>query len=359
LTSTFNLTDRIRSATTVGGQYLNEQVRRTDASGAVLLPGTSSLNGASARFTVNEVNQKIVTVAGFAEQRFELSDRLFVTAALRFDDASVFGNSAAGWTYYPSLTSSYVISEEDWFPKWDFLNTLRLRAAYGRAGQRPGFRQSQTFFNPVSVNITDASANLPAVTIGGPVGNAFLSPEITAETEAGFNVNFLKNFSLEYSYSQKNTRDQILRVPLSSAAGFQDRWENAATLEGSTHEIAFGAVLASRKDFFWRMNITGDRTRSRITELRPQPYLTGPDGNTRIFRIAPDQQFGIIFGEDWIRTADQLATNISNVNAVGSNITNVNEAFGSFSFWAKSIKHGHGYINQLCGASDHEPISVF
>jgi TonB-linked SusC/RagA family outer membrane protein len=269
LTSTFNLTDRIRSATTVGGQYLNEQVRRTDASGAVLLPGTSSLNGASARFTVNEVNQKIVTVAGFAEQRFELSDRLFVTAALRFDDASVFGNSAAGWTYYPSLTSSYVISEEDWFPKWDFLNTLRLRAAYGRAGQRPGFRQSQTFFNPVSVNITDASANLPAVTIGGPVGNAFLSPEITAETEAGFEFSaFNSRLSGEFTGFRRNTTDLLVQRTLAPSLGVAaNQFVNLSLMRTRGAEGSITVRPIDNDKIRFEQNITFTTFANRIVDL--------------------------------------------------------------------------------------------
>jgi TonB-dependent starch-binding outer membrane protein SusC len=220
LTGTFNLTDNIRSVSTFGGQYLNERIQRSDASGAVLLPGTGSLNGANARFAVNEVNQKVVTVAGFMEQRFELNDRLFLTGALRFDDASVFGNAAAGWTYYPSVTGSYVLSEEKWFPQWNWLNTVRIRGAYGRAGQRPGFRQSETFFNPVSVNVTDPAASAPAVTIGGPVGNSTLSPEITSETEGGFEFSaFSARLSGEFTAFSRSTRDLLVQRTLAPSLG--------------------------------------------------------------------------------------------------------------------------------------------
>ena len=91
---------------------------------------------------------------------------------------------------------------------------------------------------------------------------------------------------------------------------------NAATLAGTTHEAAFGAVLASSKDFFWRLNITGDRTRSKITELKVGPYLTGPD--VAIFRVAKGQVFGVIYGSDWIKTPAQLATNITNGKLTGT-----------------------------------------
>lgn len=269
LTGTFNLTDKIRSVTTAGGQYLNEQIRRTDASGALLLPGTSSLNGTSARFAVTEVNQKIVTVAGFAEQRFEINDRLFVTAALRFDDASVFGNSAAGWVYYPSITGSYVVSEEGWFPKWDWLNTVRVRAAYGRAGQRPGFRQSETFFNPVSVNITDASANLPAVTIGGPVGNALLSPEITAETEAGFEFSaFNARLSGEFTAFRRNTTDLLVQRTLAPSLGVaNNQFVNLSLMRTRGAEGSITVRPIDNSKIRFEQNITFTTFGNRIVDL--------------------------------------------------------------------------------------------
>lgn len=269
MTGTFNLTDRIRSATTVGAQYLNEQLRQTNAFGAVLLPGTASLNGASARFAVNEINQKIVTVAGFAEQRFELNDRLFLSAALRFDDASVFGNSAAGWTYYPSVSASYVVSEEKWFPKWDWLNTMRVRTAYGRAGQRPGFRQSETFFTPVSVNITDATANLPAVTIGGPVGNAFLSPEITAETEAGFEFSaFGARLSGEFTAFRRNTTDLLVQRTLAPSLGVAaNQFVNLSLMRTRGAEGSITVRPIDNNKIRFEQNVTFTTFANRLVDL--------------------------------------------------------------------------------------------
>nr|MCU0649404.1 hypothetical protein [Gemmatimonadaceae bacterium] len=104
-----------------------------------------------------------------------------------------------------------------------------------------------------------------------------------------------------------------LLVPLSLATGFQNQWRNAGSLAATTHEALFGAVLAQKKDFFWRLNIAGDRTRQRITSLSVAPFLVGPDqddANTNIFRIAPGQTFGVLYGTRWVRTPEQLARTI-------------------------------------------------
>src|SRR5207253_10854648 len=100
-----------------------------------------------------------------------------------------------------------------------------------------------------------------------------LKPAFSSETEMGFNMNFLRNYSLEYSYSTKNTTDQILKVPMPAASGYQTQWQNAGALEGHTHEAALGAVLLSKADYFWRLNITADRTRQTITDLKVPPFL--------------------------------------------------------------------------------------
>ena len=60
---------------------------------------------------------------------------------------------------------------------------------------------------------------------------------------------------------------------------------------------------------FWRVNITADRTRQRIEDLKVPPFFVGPDPNdpnTQIFRIAAHQPFGVIYGSRWIKTPQQL-----------------------------------------------------
>ncbi len=242
----------------------------------------------------------------FAITTFDIKDRYIIDGLVRRDASSLFGAENRSATYVRA-SGAWRFTEDFKVPGVD---EGKIRVSYGTAGLRPQFDAQYEIF--------DISGGSPSkVTLGNPN----LKPAFSAETEAGFNINFLKNYSFEYSYSKKNTRDQILKVPTSSASGYQNTWVNAATLDGNTHEFALGAVLASSKDFFWRLNVTGDRTRSRITELNVGPYLVGPDendGNTRIFRVAAGQTFGVIYGSDWIRTPAQLATNLANGKLSGT-----------------------------------------
>ena len=266
-TGTFDINENVTSATSVGGQYLNEILRRTDASGAVLLPGTESLNGASARFTVGEFNQQVKTVGGYVEQRFGIADRFFLTTALRADNNSAFG-SDFGFVYYPAVNASWVVSEEGFFPKADFLEQVRLRAAYGRSGQRPGFRQAQTFFDPVSVREAAGTTDLPAITVGG-TGNVTLKPEVSSEYEGGFDVGMFGNrLSLELTGYRKRTADALVNRVLAPSLGVTlNQFANLGLIENRGAELQLNVTPIDAARFKYEANASFTANQNRILQL--------------------------------------------------------------------------------------------
>lgn len=242
----------------------------------------------------------------FAITTFDIKDRYILDGLIRRDQSSLFGADQRSANYY-RFSGVWRVSEDFKIPGID---ELKLRASYGTAGLRP-------IFNAQYEVLSVSGGSPQKITLGNPN----LKPALSKELEYGLNVNFLQNFTFEYSYSDKVTSDQILNVPVSSASGYRNQWKNAGELSGYTHEASLGAVLLSKKDFFWRMNVVGDRTRQTITDLNVAPFLVGPDpgdGNTRIFRIAKGQKFGVIYGSRWITNEQQLATTIKAGRLTGS-----------------------------------------
>ena len=286
--ASYGLTDKIRFSTLIGGQYTNEANRFTSAFGAILLPGTSSLNGTNARFAVNEANSQIVTIAGVVEQTAALNDRLFLTAALRLDNSSVFGVDSRQFVYYPSVSTSYVISDEEWFPKFGIIDQLRLRGSIGEAGNRPTFRQAETFFNPVAVNATGSDASIGAVTFGGPLGNPVLTPEITREIEGGFDFNlFGGRVDGEFTAFRKETRDLLVARLLAPSLGVAANQNvNLSQMTTRGLEGSVNVKLINTKRFQYSQRITGTAFANRIGDLgeiagtRIPPIIFG----TQVFR---------------------------------------------------------------------------
>ncbi|MGI9181129.1 MAG: SusC/RagA family TonB-linked outer membrane protein [Longimicrobiaceae bacterium] len=264
-TSTFQLRPDLQSQTTIGAAYTQEGQHATYGFGRQLLIGTGTLGGAAAGFAVSEDVQDIVTVGAYARQQLAWRDRVFVTAALRGDDNSAFGTDF-GLVLYPAFSASWVVSEEPFFPQVGFLSQLRLRGAYGQSGQRPGFRQAETYFNPVSVALADREVT--AVTLGGS-GNALLSPERSSEVEAGFELGLLANrVGLEVTYYNKTTQDALIARRLAPSLGATTtRFDNIGRVNNRGFEALLNASLVERGPVHWDVTLTASTNRNRLLEL--------------------------------------------------------------------------------------------
>ena len=269
--ASFQLTPSITSRTTLGVDYNKQQLGATRAKGFGLTPGTRSLDGTSSLFAIDEDNTDVVTVGGFVQQQFGFNGRLFVGAAARADDNSAFGQDF-GLVYYPSVTASWVISEEPFFPQSDFLSALRLRAALGESGQRPQFRQAETYYSPATA--ATPTGDEPGVTIGG-TGNLDLKPERTREVEVGFDLGLVQDrFAAEVTYFRRDTRDALIARNLppslgqtNPATGSGTRFENIGKVRNHGVEAALNMRLVETQPFQWNLRVSGSTLSNEITDL--------------------------------------------------------------------------------------------
>jgi TonB-linked SusC/RagA family outer membrane protein len=261
----------ISTSTVVGGQYLNEQNHWTFASGTNLIPGTGSLAAASANKSVNESNQTIITLGSYAREQIGFGDRLFLTGSMRADENSAFGKDFK-FAYYPALSASWVVSEEPFLrdKSWissGFLSQFRLRAAYGQSGQRPGFRQADTYLNGAAVTQA-GGAELPAVVIGG-TGNADLRPELSTEYEGGFDVNFWQDrIGLQYTHYSKTTRDALIARVLAPSLGVSNtQFVNLGRVFNGGNELAVNATLFDKRSAKLDVTFAGSTLTNRLEKL--------------------------------------------------------------------------------------------
>src|SRR5439155_1134372 len=142
---------------------------------------------------------------------------------------------------------------------------MRLRASYGTAGLRPEFDYQ---YEILDVNPGGFTPNI--------LGNPLLKPAHSDETEVGTNHEFGSGrFTLEYTYANKKTSDQILLVDLPAVTGFKRQWQNTGALRSRTHELTFESRLVNRATTSLTLNIVGDRTRQVITSWTLPERLYG------------------------------------------------------------------------------------
>jgi TonB-linked SusC/RagA family outer membrane protein len=287
-TGTYNYSPTMIFTSTIGSQYTDVGFHRVDAQGAKLLAGTTSLGGTSARFAVSELTNDVRTLGFLGREQFAWRDRVFLTAGLRTDRNSAFGSTFAR-VYYPSVSASWVVSEEDFFPKINAISSLRLRAAVGSAGQNPGYLAAEQYYNPVAVFV--GNADVPAFTTGG-AGNTALRPEKSTEREGGFDLGmFADRLNFEYTHYDKITKDELVNVNLAPSLGSStNRFQNLGRVRNYGDEALVRAALFDGRSVKVDLTVNGSWNTNHIDDLGRDengvaiPQFTGGFDDTQIFK---------------------------------------------------------------------------
>ncbi len=237
--------------------------------------------------------QDIISNNIFGIFQFDYKGKYLADLMVRYDGSSLFGENER-WHPYFRISGAYRITEDFTIPG---IQELKVRAAYGTSGQRPGFwAQYETY---------TFSGGLPSP---NTLGNKDLKPSLSKEFEVGINVDFLKKFSFEYVFAKTNTEDQIMLAPLPAYFGYPYQWQNAGALESRASEASFAARIIDNDNFKWTSRIIYDRIRQEVTKLDIPPFQTGPVGQdaNQAFFIREGEIFGMIYGSYFLRSLDEL-----------------------------------------------------
>jgi len=273
-TGTWSPTPTILTTTTAGTAFSKVLIRGTQAFGAKLLGGTSSLAGATARFAVTEENTDNKTLGFFVSEELGWRDRVFLNGSVRNDKNSAFGQNFGSITY-PSFGASWVVSEESFFPKTSLISSLRLRGSNGRSGRQPNFRDAITFFNASTVTVN--SADVPGIAIGG-TGNAALKPERSTETELGFDMGLVRQrVNFEYTHYNKKTDDLLVAVPLAPSLGLTNsQFQNLGNVRNTGNEFSLDANILDMKSLAFSIAASASTNDNKLLSLGLLPGTTTP-----------------------------------------------------------------------------------
>src|SRR6266480_1281724 len=242
-TVTHYLSSSLVSNSSFGVQFLSNAYHRTDAYGQDL--GSLGIRSVSAAAvtTGGEQDTTQKSIGFYVQQQAAWRDRLFLTGALRMDNNSAFG-SELNRVFYPKLSLSYVISEEPFF-KLPAVDQLRLRAAWGQAGNAPGPLDALRSYT--SSVVTTATGTSSALRYGS-VGNPNLRPERGNEIETGFESAFIGGrLGLDLTYYNKTTHDALLPVAVPPSTGFAGtQLANLGTIANHGIEMVLNATPLRR-----------------------------------------------------------------------------------------------------------------
>jgi TonB-linked SusC/RagA family outer membrane protein len=265
----WDVRDDLKSTTTFGAQYYRNTLAFQSSSGDIFpTVGLTALSATTTNKTTSGDVEQDATLGFYLQEQVGWRDRLFLTAAVRADDNSAFGQNFDR-VYYPKFSASWVISEEP-FWRWPALTALKLRAAYGESGKQPiTYSALQTYLSATGPG--DVATVTPQF-----LGNADLGPERSRELELGFDLGALDDrLGVELTHYRKQTVDAILDRQIAPSLGIPNTQPfNAGSIRNWGTELLLRGTPVRRNAFEWDVTFGWAMNDSEIESLgTPQAIL--------------------------------------------------------------------------------------
>jgi TonB-linked SusC/RagA family outer membrane protein len=242
--------------------------------------------------SLNSYDGAIRAIDLFAIADVDYKGKYLFSGLVRRDGSSLFGANER-WQSYFRVAGAYRITEDIKIPNVD---ELKLRAAYGTSGLRPGYSwQYETYYFNNGQLYRDQ------------LGNKNLKPSEARELEIAMDAFFLKKFNFTISYSITNTIGAFAKVPLASHLGYPYQWRNVGDMKSNVLEMSLGYNAIKTKDQNLHFQLNFDKIKQEMVSLTIPSYYTGPHS---AYYINPGEPFGIIYGYDWVRSLDQMANQL-------------------------------------------------
>ena len=269
----------LSSAFSFGAQYTGSEYRNTIAQGTGFPTDLVQNVGSATDHTSWDEFLQVKSLGFFLQEQVGWRDRLYLTGAVRVDNSSIFGDNIHRLAY-PKLSASYVISEEPFLKGVSWLDNLKLRAAWGQAGNAPDPFAKVTTYSLVPT-IDPATGAVISSTRLVTLGNPDVKPERGSEVELGFDAGVLGNRAgVEFTWYSRTTHDALMRVPLSPsesgiAGGTQFR--NLGVISNHGVELAVTAAPVQTRLLSWdaRLGVSTNSNKLVRFGYQQEPILIG------------------------------------------------------------------------------------
>lgn len=275
-----NLTEDLTLSALVGHQ-LNQ--RRRDALGFETnrlvnnnIPGFENNGGQFANslpgVTTPRFLRRLYGVYGTVDLGFR--NYLFLNLSARNDWSSTLPKNNRSF-FYPSVGTSFVFTDLLGLQDNTVFNYGKLRASYAQAGNDADPYQTLTYNQQTSIEsgytgttVTAPFNGVPAYELGNTIGNPQLKPEITKSYEFGTELRFFNNrLTIDASYYDANSTNQIIPVPISTASGYRSRVVNAGSIRNRGIELLVGGTPVKVGDFTWDLSVNFTKNKNKVEEL--------------------------------------------------------------------------------------------
>lgn len=206
------------------------------------------------------------TVSQMGRLNYSYDSRYLFTFTVRRDGSSVFGADNKYGTF-PSVALGWNIANEKFMEKADWLNNLKLRLSYGKAGNEAiGVYETLAKMSNSALTMDGQSAT--ALYPSSRMGNSGLGWETTKTFNIGIDFGFLNNrINGNIDFYTSTTTDLLLQRNLPKVSGYSNVYMNMGKTANKGLEITINSKNIVTKDFTWGTNLVWSWNKNEIKDL--------------------------------------------------------------------------------------------
>lgn len=204
-------------------------------------------------------------VSMMARFNYRFNDKYLATFTVRRDGSSVFGTRNK-YSTFPSGALSWIISEEEFMKKAEWLDLLKLRVSCGQIGNQ-AISPYGTLSGSATTNYVFGLDSVVGIYASG-MGNPDLKWETTTSTNVAADFSFFGNrFGGTVEFYDSYTTDLLIRQTLPNMTGFGQVWTNLGKTSNRGIELSLNSVNIERGKFSWNTNLSFTFNRNSIESL--------------------------------------------------------------------------------------------
>jgi len=333
--------------TSGGNRRRNDRFSNSYGTSGILVEKIYNLANAGIAPTINNAEFHSAVNSAYGSAVLTLKKLWTVEVTGRNDWSSTLPKETSSY-FYPSVNSSLIVS--DLLPaitRNNWVTYLKLRGGVAQVGSDAAPYQLQTLFNGSS----NKFAGQALYSLSNTSANAFLKPERTTGAEIGAEISFFSDrLTLDGTYYNKRTNDQIIPLTIAPATGFSSSVINAGQITNKGYEALVTLQLLRRRDFQWSTTFNYTRNRNRVDSLAPglKTIIIASQWSANI-EAREGEPYGVIFGYGYKRdsTTGQLllADGLPQRGAAKQILGNVNADW--VGGWANEIHYKNFGLNTL------------
>lgn len=254
-------------------------------------------------------------ISFYGRLNYSYNSKYLFQATVRRDGSSAFGSNHR-WATFPSVSTSWRISEEDFIKDLDVFDDLKFRAGYGVSGNSLGFdafTAIQTYGASGWFTYTDANGNNSDYRTLATTSNSNpdLKWERTSMLNIGMDFSIAKNrISGTLEYYQKRTEDLIYSYAVSTNRyPYGSMLANVGEISNKGLELSLNVIPVKTNNFRWESSVNLSHNNNKVLSLSNQTYSVdyinagnpniGGYATANVQRIMEGEAIGTFYMWEW------------------------------------------------------------